>query len=94
MLRALERAGNKLCDAKARQRGLGNIPAHERHVHASGPVDGLLDGAWTIAETVLDSVADDPRQVTAALDMYVRGLLTGQQLHSKDAMTAALRVVV
>lgn len=88
--RALERAGNKLCDAKAKANGLGTVIPHERYLHASGPPDALLDGAWTTCAQVLDEVCEDPASVTTALDMYVRGLLTGQTPHTREAMRVAL----
>lgn len=91
VLRALERAGNKLCDTKARQRGLHKVPPFERHVQATGSPDALLDGAWSTADHVLATVADNTSRVITALDMYVRGLLINQTPHSKDAMIAALQ---
>ena len=91
VFRALERAGNKLCNAKARQQGLDQVPAHERHIRVKGSLDALLDGAWTTADHVLGTVTDDTGRITTALDMYVRGLLINQAPHSKDAMIAALQ---
>lgn len=88
--RALERAGNRLCDAKARANGLGTIPATQRHLTASGNPDHLLEGAWVTADEVLNRYTANSGELLSALDMYVRGLLTSNAPHSYDSMVAAL----
>jgi len=90
VLRALERAGNRLCDARARADGLGAHPAHERHLQASGNPDKLLDNAWSTAPELLAGRSPNPAAVVAVLDQYVRGLLTSRTPHSRQALIAVL----
>ena len=90
VLRALERSGNRLCDARARAEGLGAVDPHERHLHASGNPDKLLDNAWSTAPVVLAGRSERPEAVVAVLDQYVRGLLTSRTPHSRAALVACL----
>ena len=89
-LRALERAGNRLCDAKARANGLGQVPAHRRHLTATGNPDVLLEGAWSFCDDVLSPLTADVAKVTTVLDMYTRGLLVQHAEHSREGLHSAL----
>jgi len=90
VFRALERAGNRLCDAKAKAEGLGDVPAHSRYMYASGNPDSLLDGTWSFADMALDGLTPDTAFTTAALDSYVRYLLNNKTQHSRELMFASL----
>jgi hypothetical protein len=87
--RALERTGNRLCDAKARAEGLGEVPAQWRYLHVDAVPDNALEGAWGFAEEVLADRQDKVR-VCAALDGYVRYLLDNRKKHHRDLLEAAL----
>ena len=91
VIRALERAGNKLCDAKARANGLGSVDPRLRYLQASGNVDNMLEGAWTSADVVLKDLHTDTPAVITLLDFYVRGLLTMKREHSRNALDALLK---
>jgi len=91
--RALERAGNKLCDAKAKANGLGEHPPHTRHLYMSGNPDSLMEGTWSFAGEVLGAYNIPPANVATVislLDAYTRGLLARQEPYSRDAMRALL----
>lgn len=90
VLRALERVGNRLCDAKAKENGLGKVSPFMRHTMASGNPDALLAGSWDVAPVLLKSWTDDPASVITVLDMYTRGLLTAKQPHTRGALLTAL----
>jgi len=90
VMRALERAGNRLVGGKQRTDQIMQIPVHERYLVASGSNDSLLEGAWGFAETILAAYTSNPAAVVSRLDMYVRGLLTAQVQHTREALTAAL----
>lgn len=90
VLRALERAGNKLCDARARSNGLGEVQAGRRYLQASGSPDVLLEGTWEFAREILPKLSEQPEAVLSVLDVYVRGLLTARTEHTSEALMAAL----
>ena len=90
VFRALERAGNKMCDAKAKPR-LGGYPAHDRYMHAFGvSPQGLLDGAWSTAPDVLAGIAD-AEQVVPVLNGYVYSLLDTRNEHDMGKLEKVLR---
>jgi hypothetical protein len=91
--RALERAGNKLCDAKQKANGLGTVSAHTRHLHATGNPDVLLEGTWQFASEVIGAYSIPPANVETVislLDAYTRGLLVRQEPYSRESMRAVL----
>lgn len=89
--RALERAGNRMCDAKARATGLGEVKPHLRYLEVGGlNVEKVLEGAWTGAEEVLDGFCADPAAVIASLDLYTRSLLATRTPHKREAVHSAL----
>lgn len=90
--RALERAGNRLCNSRRRDK-LAQVPPHERHVEVAAPLDGLLDGAWTHADDVLQPLVGDTGKVIAVLDFYVRGLITAQKPHDRETMSVLLHEI-
>jgi len=90
VLRALERAGNRLCNSRTRSDGLGQVPAIERYLVASGSPDSLLDGAWDFAEQVLRQYCDNPATIVSVLDLYCRGLLSARIPHDPKALALAL----
>jgi hypothetical protein len=90
VMRALERAGNRLVGGRARSYQINQIPVHERYLMASGQNDALLEGTWGFAEGILAEYTDRPAAVVSALDMYVRGLLTAQVKHTREGLLAAL----
>jgi hypothetical protein len=91
VMRALERVGNKLNDAKGRADGLGTIMPAKRYLSASGNPDKLLDGCWDFALDALGGWHPQPAAVVSVLDIYVRGLLTARAPHTRAALAAALR---
>lgn len=75
---ALERAGNKLVNAKALKDRFAHIPRHELHVHHKPEPDrysDLLEGAWRHVEML--AVAYD-------LDRYTHALLVTGTAHTDD----------
>lgn len=90
VIRALERAGNKLCDAKGRANGIGKMPAHERYLSVTGDIESLMDGAWATAQPLLSRYTDDVDNTVASLDIYVRSLLSLQNAHDPEAMSQLL----
>jgi len=93
--RALERAGNKMCDAKAKANGLGEYPAHERYMHrtgTSGPSSvTCLQGAWDTATPVLGAFTEETSDVISVLDSYTATLIGTKAEHSVDRLRRALR---
>jgi hypothetical protein len=82
VLRALERAGNRL-----RQKGKPpGCPAHETHclIKGSEP-DYLLEDAWSTASIVLGGIGD-PDLIVPVLDAYCRSLLATQVKHTPTAL--------
>jgi hypothetical protein len=90
--RALERTGNRLCDAKARAEGLGEVPAQWRYMHVDAVPDNALEGAWGFAAEVLDETGNmlDTARMCAALDGYVRFIIGDKRKHHRDLLEAAL----
>lgn len=88
VLRALERAGNRLLNQRAKRPE--DVPVCERYLVASGSPDALLDGSWEFALKVLEPLHPQPAAVVSVLDLYVRGLLTAQVPHTREALCAAL----
>jgi hypothetical protein len=90
--RALERTGNRLCDAKARAGGLGEVPAQWRYLHVEAVPDNALEGAWGFAGEVLAETGSmtDTARICAALDGYVRFIIGDKRKHHRDLLEAAL----
>lgn len=86
--RALERAGNRLLNQRTKRSD--DTPVCERYLTASGQPDVLLDGTWDFALKVLEPLHPRPAAVVSVLDLYVRGLLTAQVAHTREALCAAL----
>jgi hypothetical protein len=84
VLRALERAGNRL-------RNIHQIKtagkAYEAHCHiaANGSSDKALEDAWGMADVVLAGRPDTTR-VIRALDAYCRHLFEHAQPHTREAL--------
>lgn len=90
--RALERAGNRLCNGKARADGLDQVPAHRRYLHAAGDLQptALLEGSWTFAEDILGNYTPKALAACVVVDTYVRYLLEERKAHSIQALIASL----
>jgi hypothetical protein len=90
--RALERTGNRLCDAKARAAGLGEVPAQWRYMHVDAVPDNVLEGAWGFAGEVLAETQDvvQTARICAALDGYVRFIMGDKRKHHRDLLEATL----
>jgi hypothetical protein len=90
VLRALEKAGNRI-----RQKGvkIEGVPSHAMHtVHAcNGTADDYLAGAWSTAPIVLDGLADTEK-VIPVLHSYCRSLFTEQAPHSRERLARFLEV--
>lgn len=85
VLRALERAGNRL---RSRHSYRGTVAPHLLHTMDTfrpEQVDDLLDGAWTFAGEC--GLADE----VPFLDQYTRMLLTTGTPHTPEGMQAAMR---
>lgn len=89
--RALELAGNRLCNGRAKTTELGQCPAHERYMLEQGNPDKMLEGAWDYAVAVLDGYTPEPSEVVAVLDFYVRGLIASQRPYNRTTLTLLLR---
>jgi hypothetical protein len=87
--RALERAGSRLRNAHPRTDASKMAPT-DVYKRFSGDPDVLLAGAWDCAAAVLDPYTDDPDEVIATLDFYVRGLLGSHRDHSEVVMAALI----
>lgn len=92
VLRALERAGNRL-----RNQGIKppDVPAHEvyLHAHVNGSATKLLDDAWVMVPQVAAGMGVDTDRLTAVLNAYAENLLTQQVPHSREAMVRYLALV-
>lgn len=87
VLRALERAGNRL---KSKHRYTGRLTAAALYRELDGNPDVLLDGAWDLLPDVVPG-ADET--LAFALDQYVRGLLHTKAEHSVDSLRRHLTAV-
>lgn len=92
VLRALERAGNRLRQTLTKP---PTCKAREMHtlVKANGKTNELLRDAWDMAPEVLDGLGCDVPRVTAALDSYVHTLLDMQLPHDPFTMQTFLAEV-
>lgn len=87
VLRALERAGNRLGN-RTRARPPG-IEATEMYLHIrprNGDLEHLLDDAWTPLPRLIEHTGYDTARVRESLDAYARGLLSQGQEHSPERM--------
>jgi hypothetical protein len=88
VLRALERAGNKL---KNHHRLTGVTTTADRlYLDYKGDPDKLLDGAWDCAARALDDYEVSADDVVSLLDFYARGLLTRQADYSRATLERLL----
>lgn len=92
--RALERAGNKLVKRPSKPGMLDATPVHERYLHTTASPDTLLMGTWDCAEEVLSTYTASPAAVVSILDIYVRGLITAQEKHTREALESAMAQLV
>ena len=90
--RALERVGNRLCDAKAKSGELGTIQPQWRYMYADDTPANAVEGAWGFAADVLAATGSmtDTARVCAALDGYVRFIIGDKRKHHRDLLEAAL----
>jgi hypothetical protein len=91
VFRALERVGNRLCSG-ARKAELSDIPAQWRYMYVEAVPENALEGAWGFAGDVLEQTGNmaDTARVCAALDGYVRFILSDKRKHQRDYLEAAL----
>jgi hypothetical protein len=89
--RALERTGNRLCNG-AMKAQLADIPAHWRYMYVDEVPDNALEGAWGFVDEVLSETGNMPDtvRICAALDGYVRFILSDRRKHHRDLLEAAL----
>lgn len=95
--RALEKSGNRLRQATARQRaadpGLDQpaILMHTRiNAAAVRPLAALLDGAWDRVPEVADRLGVDPDWLCRTLDGYTVTLIRSRTPHSWDVLSARI----
>lgn len=98
VVRALERAGQRLRNAIGRQTAAGAAEVdgdpctlhmeYDPTVYAD--LDWLLDGAWHRVDVVATRHGISTAALTATLAAYTRALLAAQQEHSYDRLAAAL----
>lgn len=84
VLRALERAGNRLRQGGQKPPGVPSFETH-CHVKANGTADAIMTDAFPTAARVLDGIADAAK-VVPHLESYCRNLIAEQSPHSKDAL--------
>lgn len=92
VLRALELAGKRML-TPALRKVWPNATLHELHTKVKveqGQADRLLEGAWNQAPYALDGLNADVSGLTAALDIYARGLLTKSIKHDRSTLAAFL----
>jgi len=93
VLRALERAGNRLRQAGTKPPG---VPSYETHtmmsLTPSQATEALVD-AWPCAPIVLDGIAPDCESTVKTLHSYTMGLLTSGKPHTRDALAKWLATV-
>lgn len=89
--RALERTGNRLCNG-AMKAQLADIPAQWRYMYVEAVPENALEGAWGFAGEVLEQTGSvqDTARICAALDGYVRFILSDRRKHHRDLLEAAL----
>lgn len=93
VLRALERANNRLLTPSVRKAFPNNDPLtlHTRIQVAQGQIPSLLAGAWDQCGRHLHGLGADDSLVAAVLDSYVAGLLMHRIEHNPTLMSARLR---
>lgn len=92
VLRACERAGNRMCDGKPMSHTLRKVPAHQRYLHDSvtNP-DRLLKDAWVTVPQALTGLSEDAKDIADTLDFYVRGLLANRLPYNRDTLDRLLQ---
>lgn len=86
VLRALERAGNRLRNmTQSKPPG----KAYEAHIHlaANGSTSKVLEDAWDMAEVALVDVPNR-EVVVATLDNYCRALIANREPYSRESLAA------
>lgn len=93
VMRALERANNKLLTPSVRKAFPNSDPLtlHTQVHVATDKVPSLLAGAWDHCGRHLHGLGADDALVAAVLDAYVAGLLTHRIEHNPSLMSARLR---
>lgn len=90
VLRALERAGNKI---KNRVRGKFDVAAVELYLHAPphpSNIDRLLEDAWSMVPRVAAAQGVQPEELARVLDSYARLLLVERREHDPELLAANL----
>lgn len=89
VLRALERAGNRI---KSKTNSKFSVPAAELHCFVvTENVDDVLVDAWSYIPMVAKRLGLDPAALTADLQEYTAGLILSQTAHTYEAMEAFMR---
>lgn len=93
VLRALERANNKLLTPSVRKAFPNSDPLtlHTQVQVAEGQLGTLLAGAWDHCGRHLYGLGTDNSRVAEVLDSYVKGLLLHRIEHNPSLMSARLR---
>lgn len=93
VIRALEKAGNRLLNAgkRGKDRTAPPCAAYEAHtqIEVNGQAAGLLADAWGSAPLVLGGIAD-PDTVVPVLSSYCMGLYADRAPHSRERLEAWL----
>jgi hypothetical protein len=93
VLRALERAGNRMRSIYGtRPPGIAAFDVYRVVAVRNGDLDKVMEDAWGCLPQALDGFGCDVAEVQAALDAYTRGLLVSQRAHTYEAVRAALMV--
>lgn len=97
VLRALERAGNRMRTRKIVAKAEG-VAAADCYIDAPPgkelPLDFLLEDAWTYTARCTAHMSVDPEEVADALDLYCRGLLAARRPHRRNYLRAHLALTL
>jgi len=86
-LRALERAGNRLKNAtQVRPPGIECQDIYRYVKPRSNNYDLLLSGSWSLLPNLMHGLPYPTHTVEAALDAYVKGLISAQEPHDRERM--------
>lgn len=94
VLRALERAGNKLKNRGVKPPEGVAVPPYALHLYAgtiNGDAKALLEGAWSTCDLVFEG--HDPERMARVLDNYVLALLQSKKPHSRAALEQHLALL-
>lgn len=92
VMRALERAGNRLKNRTSVR--TANVPASALYLHAnvkSADLQHLLDDAWTYVPSIAERYGADPALLEATLDSYCRLALVTRAEHSFERFEEYMR---